>query len=88
VEKDEVLMRNKNLQNYHKLQMEVKKQKAEDEFVKDQEDAYKTNLVLQKEQDEFMRYADECIGEYHQAGKNLVPLILDLKSYKKKTYYG
>lgn len=68
--------------------MEVKKQKAEDEFVKDQEDAYKTNLVLQKEQDEFMRYADECIGEYHQAGKNLVPLILDLKSYKKKTYYG
>jgi len=68
--------------------MDIKKQKAEDEFVKDQEDAYKTNLMMQKEQDEFMRFADECIGEYHQSGKNIVPLILDLKNYKKKSFYG
>jgi len=70
------------------MQMDIKKQKAEDEFVKDQEDAYKTNLMMQKEQDEFMRFADECIGEYHQSGKNIVPLILDLKNYKKKSFYG
>lgn len=76
------------MQNYHKMQMDIKKQKAEDEFVKDQEDAYKTNLMMQKEQDEFMRFADECIGEYHQSGKNIVPLILDLKNYKKKSFYG
>lgn len=68
--------------------MEIKKQKAEDEFIKDQEDAYKTNLMLQNEQDEFMRYADQCIGEYHSSGKNLIPLILDLKNYKKKSFYG
>jgi len=68
--------------------MEIKKQKAGEDFVKDQEDAYKTNLMLQKEQDEFMRYADQCIGEYHEAGKNLIPLILDLKNYKKKSFFG
>ena len=81
-------MRNKNLQNYHKMQMEIKRQNAEEEFINDQEDAYKTNLMLQNEQDEFMRYADGCIGEYHSSGKNLIPLILDLKSYKKKAFYG
>lgn len=68
--------------------MEIKKQKAEEEFIKDQEDAYKTNLMLQNEQDEFMRYADNCIGEYHASNKNLIPMILELKNYKKKTFYG
>ena len=68
--------------------MEIKRQKAEDEFIKDQEDAYKTNIMIQNEQDEFMKYADYNIGEYHKQGKNLIPLILDLKNYKKKTYYG
>jgi hypothetical protein len=68
--------------------MEIKNQIAEEEFIQDQEDAYKRNLILQKEQDEFMRYADQCIGEYHGVGKNLIPLILDLKNYKKKSFFG
>ena len=88
VEKDETLLRNRNLQNYHRMQMEIKKQIAEDDFIKNQEDAYKTNIMMQNEQDEFMKYADYNIGEYHKQGKNLIPMILDLKTYKKKTFYG
>jgi hypothetical protein len=42
LEKDELKERNLNLQNFLKLQMNIKKSKAEGEFVKEQENAYKT----------------------------------------------
>jgi hypothetical protein len=87
-EHQEIKNRNKNLAGFHKLQMEVKKQKAEEEFVKDQEDAYKTKLMLGNEQDDFLKYAEGWIKEYYQTGKDITPLILDLKAYKKKLFYG
>lgn len=42
LEKDEIKERNLNLQNFLKMQMQHKKSKAEEEFVKEQENAYKT----------------------------------------------
>jgi hypothetical protein len=87
-EKGEIRARNKNLQDFHKMQMEVKKKNAETEFVSDQEAAYKTKLMLNNEQDDFLKYAEESIKEYYNAGKDITPLILDLKSYKKKLFYG
>lgn len=48
VEKEEIYHRNKNLQNYHKMQIEKKRVKAEDEFMERQQDAYKTARKLIK----------------------------------------
>jgi len=70
------------------MQMEVKKEKAEAEFVKEHEDSYKTKLMLNNEQDEFLKYAEGWIKDYYNQGKDITPLILDLKSYKKKLFYG
>jgi hypothetical protein len=42
LEKDEIKERNLNLQNFLKMQMSQKKGKAEEEFFKNQENAYKT----------------------------------------------
>ncbi len=70
------------------MQREIKRNKGEDEFVKEQEDAYKTKLMLNAEQDEFLKYAEGWIKEYYNQGKDITPLILDLKSYKKKLFYG
>jgi hypothetical protein len=80
--------RNKNLASHHILQMEIKKKKAEEEFVKDQEDAYKTKMLLGSEQDEFYKYAEGWVGDYHDQGKDITPLILELKNYKKRMFYG
>ena len=85
-ENTDIKNRAKNLQNYHKYQIDIKKNKAENDFKSDYENAIKTKLMLQNEQDEFLNYAEGWINEYHQDGKNIIPLLLDLKSYKKKQY--
>ena len=85
-ENTDIKNRAKNLQNYHKYQIDIKKNKAENDFKSDSENAIKTKLMLQNEQDEFLNYAEGWINEYHQVGKNIIPLLLDLKSYKKKQY--
>lgn len=68
--------------------MDIKKQVAEEDFVKEQEGAYKTKIMLNNEQDEFLKYAEGWIKDYYNQGKDITPLILDLKSYKKKLFYG
>ena len=85
-ENTDIKNRAKNLQNYHKYQIDIKKNKAENDFKNDFENAIKTKLMLQNEQDEFLNYAEGWINEYHQDGKNIIPLLLDLKAYKKKQY--
>lgn len=82
----EIRNRSKNLQNYHKYQMEIRKKKAEDDFKTDMENAYKSKLMLQNENDEFLKYAEGWIGEYYKDGKDITPLLLDLKGYKKKIF--
>jgi len=66
--------------------MGIRRKQAEDDFLKDQQDAYKTKLMLQNEQDDFLNYAEGWIKDYYQDGKDITPLILDLKCYKKKLY--
>lgn len=87
-EKMDIRQRAKNLQKYHVYQMSLKKDKAEKDFKEDVENAFKTKLMLQNEQDEFLKYAEGWINEYYKDGKTIVPLLLDLKQYKKKLFNG
>jgi len=66
--------------------MEIKKQRSEEDFHTDMENAFKTKLMLQNEQDEFLKYAEGWIREYYKDGKDITPLLLDLKAYKKKLF--
>ena len=43
---------------------------------------------MQIEQEDFLKYAEDEIREYYKEGKDIKPLILDLKSYKKKMFSG
>lgn len=88
MELDDIRKRNKNLQDYHRYQIENKKKKAEEEFLKDQENAYQTKLMLQNEQSEFLNYAENWVRDYYQDGKDIKPLILELKNYKKRLFYS
>ena len=85
-EKEEFLekkKRNKVLAEYQKLQYEEKKRKALDVFRQFNEDSYKNLRRLEIEDDDFIKYAEHWINEYKQQGKNIAPLLLELKRYKK-----
>jgi hypothetical protein len=63
-----------------------------------QEDSYRTKsiifylyntiiVMLQAEIDTYLQYAEEVVKDYYNAGKDITPLILDLKNYKKKMLF-
>ena len=35
------------------------------------------------EEEEFFKFAEEKIKNYYEQGKNIVPMLLELKKYKK-----
>ena len=85
-EKEEWLekrQKNKDLAEYQKLQYEEKKKNAMDIFRQFNEDSYKNLRRLEIEDDDFIKYAEYWIKEYKQQGKNITPLLLELKRYKK-----
>jgi len=43
--------------------------------------------MLQKEVDDYLKYAEEVVKNYYGAGKDIKPLILDLKNFKKKLVF-
>ena len=85
-EKEEWLQKrqkNKDLAEYQKLQYEEKKRLNMDIFRQFNEDSYKNLRRLEIEDDDFIKYAEYWIQEYKQQGKNITPLLLELKRYKK-----
>jgi hypothetical protein len=57
-EKEEIRQRQAQLKSYQKQQMENKKKKVEDDFIKELEDATKTTALLDQNEKEFYSYAE------------------------------
>eukprot|EP00347_Sterkiella_histriomuscorum_P007243 403349712 len=83
-EKEEIRLRNMELKNYQKRQIDIRTHKTEEVFKKDLTEATKANALIDQNEKEFYSYAEKCIKEWQDAGKNVTPLILELKNYKKK----
>jgi hypothetical protein len=49
--------------------------------------ATKCQALLDNQEKEFYSYAEQCIKEWEAAGKNVKPLIMELKGYKKRSLY-
>ena len=75
--------REKDLADYRRLQTEEKKRIALKNFEQINEDNYKQLKRLEMEDDDFIKYAEHWITEYKRQGKNITPLLLELKRYKK-----
>ena len=45
-------------------------------------------MKLQQENDEFLNYAENWIKDYKNQGKNINPLLLELKKYKKNNNFS
>ena len=75
--------REKDLTEYRRLQTEEKRRIAIKDFEQMNEDTYKQLKRLEMEDDDFIKYAEEWVREYKRQGKNITPLLLELKRYKK-----
>ena len=75
--------RERDLAEYRRLQTEEKKRLALRDFEQMNEDTFKKLKRLETEDDDFMKYAEYWISEYKKQGKNITPLLLELKRYKK-----
>ena len=75
--------RERDLADYRRLQTEEKRRLAIRDFEQMNEDTYKQLKRLELEDDDFIKYAEYWISEYKKQGKNITPLLLELKRYKK-----
>ena len=83
-EKEEDRARAVELANFVKNQHEQKNAKKVQEFVADQEAACKAQALLDQQEKNFYSYAEQCINQWQAQGKNVKPLIMELKNYKKR----
>ena len=77
-------LKEKNLAEYQKFQYEQKRKKGLDDFAQINEDAYKNIKRMEDENEDFIKYAEKHIQEYEKQGKNVLPLLMELKKYKIK----
>ena len=87
-EKQEYLMRKqkvKDLHEHYRQQIEEKKKKALNDFIIEKRDGLQNRDRINKEEEEFFKFAEEKIKSYYEQGKNIVPMLLELKKYKKNT---
>ena len=85
-EKNEYLMQRKKIKDLHeqyKKQVEEKKKMAFNDFVFERRNGLYNKELMNREEDEFLKYAEENIKKYEEQGKNIIPMLLELKKYKK-----
>ena len=74
------------MKSYLRRQIEARQKKAEEEFKSELVDAEKTKALIDQQEKQFYSYAEQALKEWQNNGKNVKPLILELKSYKKKVF--
>ncbi len=67
-----------------KKQNEVKRLAAEEAFRKDNQASVEAQALLDQQEKGFYSYAERCIRDWEAAGKNVKPLLIELKNYKKR----
>lgn len=83
-EKEEERQRAAELANFQKSQADVKNANAVREFQQEQATALKTQALVDQQEKNFYSYAEQCIKDWQAQGKNVKPLIMELKNYKKR----
>lgn len=86
IEKQENKQRSEDIKEYLRKQMEARQKRAEEDFKQDLSDAARTQALLDQQEKGFYSYAEQALKEWQAKGKNVTPMILELKNYKKKVF--
>ena len=76
--------KDKDLYEYQKKQADEKRQRAVTDFNEEQYNTYKNKYLIYKEQDDFLNFAEDQIKKYSKEGKNINPMLIQLRKYKKE----
>ena len=85
-EKNEYLLKRKkikDLHEYYKKKVEEKKKMAFNDFIFERGNGLYNKEMINREEDEFLKFAQEKIKQYKEQGKNIMPMLLELKKHKK-----
>lgn len=82
----EARSRKEDIQGYLKKQVEARQKKAEEEFKAELAEAARTQALLDQQEKGFYSYAEQALKEWQDKGKNVTPIILELKNYKKRVF--
>lgn len=69
---------------FQHAQMKKKNEQAVIDFQEGQANSLKTKALLEQQEKNFYSYAEKAIAEWQAQGKNVKPLIMELKNYKKR----
>jgi hypothetical protein len=71
------------LEHFRKGQANVKSSIREEEFKREQKNSTKSQALVDQQDKHFYSYAERCMKEWKDQGKNVTPLILELKKQAK-----
>jgi len=74
--------RSKALKEYQRKQIEINKQKEEAAFAEQLKVVALSKAMHDQEERHFYSYADKCLKEWTDKGKNVKGLLMELKEYK------
>jgi hypothetical protein len=86
-EQEEVELKNqanRKLSQEHKKMVEIARRKKEADKGLEGEVAMKAKRAIEADTIEFHSYAENCIRDYSSEGKNVIPLIKELREFRKK----
>merc|ERR1711972_418503 len=86
-EQEEVELKNlanRKLAEEHKKQTEVQRRRREEEKKQEAVVSVHAKKALEADTVEFHNYAEKCIRGYSEEGKNVIPLIKELREFRKR----
>lgn len=75
---------NKKLAQEHLKHTEIQRRRLEEERKQDAKVAVHAKKALEADTEEFHAYAEKCIRSYAEEGKNVIPLIKELREFRKR----
>jgi len=86
-EQEEVELKNqanRKLSLEHKKMVEVGRRRVETDKAQESEVSLKAKRAIEADTIEFHSYAENCIRDYSSEGKNVIPLIKELREFRKR----
>merc|ERR1719456_322266 len=83
-EQDLKRMAAKKLSNEHKKQVEIQRRRKEEGKGQEDQVAVRAKRAMEADTIEFHNYAESCIRDYAEEGKNVIPLIKELREFRKR----
>jgi hypothetical protein len=85
-EENEKRERGSKLKEYLGVQIAEKDKKQEEEFLNERRMAARSQAVRDQNEKEYLSYAEKCMKEWADQGKNVIPLVKQLKAYKNNKF--